>query len=172
MKTFLLTFVLFFFVTIGLSQSINDHLYKKINDYRKSLGVHELFVDNRAKVFNDQQLNYMIQTSTVPLDHTQKIKTKYPKTFNTFVDRVNYIYKDDYEFVGENLISIFYEGNDEEIAEKIFNLWLASPSHNLGMISKKPVGFYINYRVSNKLITPSTEIDGAKILYCVLTTYK
>ena len=172
MKTFLLNFIFFFFVSIGLSQSINECLYKKINNYRKSLGVPELFVDDRAKIFNDQQLNYMIQTSTVPLDHTQKIKTKYPKTFNTFVDRVNYIYKDNYEFVGENLVSTFYEGSEEEISEKIFKVWLNSPSHNLGMISEKPVGFYINYAVSNKLITPSMEIDGAKIIYCVLTTYK
>lgn len=168
-----LIFVLLFFISFnGFCQSINDYLYQKINHYRKSLGLNELFVDQRAKVFNTQQLNYMIQTSTVPMDHSQKIKTKYPKTFNTFLDRVNYVYKNKYEYVGENLVSLLYEGSDEYIADKIFNLWINSPTHKEIILSYEPEGFYINFGVSTKLKTPTTEITGVNIIYCVLTTYK
>jgi uncharacterized protein YkwD len=171
MKT--LIFILLFFISFNsLPQSISDCLYKKINHYRKTLGLNELYVDERAKVFNDQQLKYMIETSTVPLDHSQKIKTKYPKTFNTFLDRVNYVYKNKYEYVGENLVSLLYEGSDEYIANKIFNLWINSPTHKEIILSYEPEGFYINFGISTKLKTPTTEITGVKIIYCVLTTYK
>lgn len=168
-----LIFVLFIFSSLlTLAQNISELLYVKINKYRKDHNLNELVVSDKAKVANTQQLNYMVKTSTVPLDHSQKIKTIFPKTFSTFTERMDYVYQNDYYYVGENLIAFFYEGSDERIAEKIFTSWVNSYSHNEVLLSNKPTGFYINYQITTKLITPTTEFEGAKIIYCVLTTYK
>jgi hypothetical protein len=171
MKTIFLILSLLF-VTFVNSQTINDLLYIKINKYRKENNEKELIVCNEAKIANTQQLDYMISTSTVPLDHTQKIQTNNDKTFKSFDERIEYIYGDNYEYVGENLIGLYYDETKTEMADKIFTLWKNSPGHNVVMLSDEPECFYINSEISNKIIVNDFEYLGDKIIYCVLTTFK
>ena len=93
------TLIIFIFVSfIGFGQSINDLIIQKVNKYRIQNHLKPLVVSDSARLLNTQQLTYMVETSTVPLDHTQKLKTSYQKTFNTFTDRVNYVYKFKYKY--------------------------------------------------------------------------
>lgn len=171
MKTIL--FIIFFITTIiSFSQTINDLLYVKINKYRKENGVKELIICNKARIANTQQLNYMIITSTVPLDHTQRIETNFGKTFDSFDERIEFIYGLNYEYVGENLIGLEYEGTKNIMSEKIITLWENSPSHNEVLLSDEPVCFYINSKISNKIIIDGYEHFSNGFIYVVLTTFK
>ena len=114
----------------------------------------------------------MVETSTVPLDHTQKIKTTYPKTFNTFNDRVNYVYRYNFVYLGENLYGGVYEGTTEQVAETIFRAWVNSPLHNKLMLDPFPSGMYINYQITNKMIVDGVTYICCDFIYCVLTVYK
>ena len=92
------TLIFFVFISfIGFGQSINTLLVQKINRYRIQNHLKPLVVSDSAKLLNNQQLNYMVETSTIPLDHTQQLKTSYPNTFITFNDRANYVYN--YNFI-------------------------------------------------------------------------
>jgi uncharacterized protein YkwD len=171
MKTIL--FIIFFITTIiSFSQTINDLLYVKINKYRKENGVNELTICDKAKIANTQQLNYMVITSTVPIDHTQKIQTNFGKTFNSFDERIEFIYGLQYEYVGENLIGLEYEGTKNIMSEKIITLWKNSPGHNEVLLSDEPVCFYINSKISNKIIINGYEHLSNGFIYVVLTTFK
>jgi len=171
MKTIL--FIIFFITTIiSFSQTINDLLYVKINKYRKENGVNELTICDKAKIANTQQLNYMVITSTVPIDHTQKIQTNFGKTFNSFDERIEFIYGLQYEYVGENLIGLEYEGTKNIMSEKIITLWKNSPGHNEVLLSDEPVCFYINSKISNKIIINGYEHLSNVFIYVVLTTFK
>lgn len=171
MKTFLtLIFVIFKFILF--SQTINDLLYIKINKYRKENNHNELRICDEAKVANTQQLDYMIETSTVPLDHTQKIETNFGKTFDSFDERIEFIYGSNYEYVGENLIGLEYEGTKNIMSEKIITLWENSPGHNEVLLSDEPVCFYIDSKISNKIIINGYEHLSNGFIYCVLTTFK
>jgi hypothetical protein len=57
----------------------------------------------------------MVETSTVPLDHTQTLKSSFGRTFNSFDDRVNFVLTEPYEYVGENLIGIVYDNTNEPV---------------------------------------------------------
>ncbi len=167
------TLIFFIFVSfIGFSQSINTLLVQKINKYRIQNHLKPLVVSDNAKILNDQQLNYMVETSTIPLDHTQKLKTSYPKTFNTFNDRVNYVYKYNFVYLGENLYGGVYEGTPEQVAETIFRAWVNSPLHNKLMLDPFPNGMYINYQITNKMIVDGITYECCDFIYCVLTVYK
>ena len=167
------TLIFFIFVSfIGFSQSINTLLVKKINKYRIQNHLKPLVVSDSAKILNDQQLNYMVETSTIPLDHTQKLKTSYPKTFNTFNDRVNYVYKYNFVYLGETLYGGVYEGTPEQVAETIFRAWVNSPLHNKLMLDPFPNGMYINYQITNKMIVDGITYECCDFIYCVLTVYK
>lgn len=167
------TLIFFIFVSfIGFSQSINTLLVQKINKYRIQNHLKPLVVSDSAKILNDQQLNYMVETSTIPLDHTQKLKTSYPKTFNTFNDRVNYVYKYNFVYLGENLYGGVYEGTPEQVAETIFRAWVNSPLHNKLMLDPFPSGMYINYQITNKMIVDGVTYECCDFIYCVLTVYK
>lgn len=167
------TLIFFIFVSfIGFSQSINTLLVQKINKYRIQNHLKPLVVSDSAKALNDQQLGYMVETSTIPLDHTQKLKTSYPKTFNTFNDRVNYVYKYNFVYLGENLYGGVYEGTPEQVAETIFRAWVNSPLHNKLMLDPFPIGMYINYQITNKMIVDGVTYVCCDFIYCVLTVYK
>ena len=157
---------------VSFGQNINELLYLKINNYRKKHDLKTLVVEKNAKVANDQQLNYMFETSTVPLDHTQLLKSSYVSTFNSFEDRVHFVCAESFEYIGENLIGIIYENSIEITAEQIFQYWVKSPTHNQLMLSTEPTGFYINYKISNKIIVDGVTFDKYKIIYCVLTTFR
>jgi uncharacterized protein YkwD len=172
MKRILILSVLLFVYFFSYTQDINKLLYKKINDYRKSNNLPELTVCDQAKIGNTQQLNYMVETSTVPLDHTQKIETSYGETFNSFEDRINSIYGKNYNYVGENLIGLCYDETNDKITNKILTLWENSPGHNEILLSEEPKCFYINYKITNKIIVNQVEYINNKIIYCVLTTFK
>ena len=171
MKVIFFIITLLFFNIVN-SQTINDLLYVKINKYRKENNQKELVVCEKAKISNTQQLEYMISTSTVPLDHTQITETKYGKTFNSFNERIDYIYGDGYKYVGENLIGLYYDKTKNEMVDEIFNLWKNSSGHNEVMLSDEPVCFYINSKVSNKMIVNGFEYLSDGFIYCVLTTFK
>ena len=152
------TLIFFIFVSfVGFTQSINTLLFKKINNYRVENNLNPLVLSEEAKLLNSQQLDYMVETSTVPLDHTQKLKTSYPKTFNTFNDRVNYVYN---------------EGTPEQVAETIFKAWVNSPSHNKLMLNPLPSGMYVNYQITHRMIVDGVTYMCCDIIYCVLTIYK
>jgi len=168
----IIVLITIFVTSFSFTPNINDLLYQKINNYRLQNGLSPLVVSQNAKIVNDQQLKYMIETSTVPLDHSQLIETKYGHTFSTFQERINYVYNDSYIYFGENLIGMVYENTPEFIAEQIFQLWVQSPSHNELMLSVQPTGFFINYKISNKIIVDGILYDKYKIIYCVLTTMK
>jgi uncharacterized protein YkwD len=129
-------------------------------------------VSDSAKISNQQQLNYMVETYTVPLDHTQKIKTSYPATFNTYSERINYIHKYDYNYVGENLYGAVYKGTPEEVSTEIFNAWVNSPRHNELLLDSNPTGIYVDYRITDKMIVDGVTYICCDIIYCVLTVYK
>jgi uncharacterized protein YkwD len=167
-----LLFLFIFISFIGFSQSLNTLIIQKVNKYRVQNHLKPLVVSDSAKILNVQQLNYMVETSTVPLDHTQKIKTTYPKTFNDFRDRVNYIYNNKYNYVGENLYGAVYEGDKDEVAETIFKSWVNSPSHNEILLDPNPTGIYVDYRITHKMIVNNITYDCCDFIYCVLTIYK
>ena len=167
------TLIFFIFVSfVGFTQSINTLLFQKINNYRTENNLNPLVLSEDAKLLNSQQLDYMVETSTVPLDHTQKLKTSYPKTFNTFNDRVNYVYNYNFVYLGENLYGGVYEGSPEQVAETIFRSWVNSPSHNKLMLNPSPSGMYVNYQITHRMIVDGVTYVCCDIIYCVLTTYK
>ena len=168
----IIVLITIFVTSFSFTPNINDLLYQKINNYRLQNGLSPLVVSQNAKIVNDQQLKYMIETSTVPLDHSQLIETKYGHTFSTFQERIDYVYKKPYLYVGENLVGMQYKNLDESVAEKIFQLWVESPKHNEIMLSTEPTGFFINYKVSNQMIIGNSVFDNIKVIYCVLTTFK
>lgn len=167
-----LLFIFLFISFFSFGQSIDQLIIHKVNNYRTQNNLPTLVVSSDAKLLNDQQLDYMVQTSTVPLDHTQKIKTSYPKTFNTFNDRVNYVYKYNFVYLGENLYGGVYEGTPEQVAETIFSAWVNSPLHNKLMLDPTPSSLYINYQITNKMIVDGTTYECCDFIYCVLTVYK
>jgi uncharacterized protein YkwD len=167
------TLILFIFISfVGFTQSLSTLIIQKVNKYRVQNHLKPLVVSDSVKLFNCQQLNYMVETSTVPLDHTQKIKTSYPKTFNTFTERINYIHKYGYNFVGENLYGGVYEGTENQMAEIIFRAWVNSPPHNQLLLEPNPTGIYVDYRITDKMIVNGITYDCCNFIYCVLTVYK
>ena len=167
------TLIIFIFVSfIGFGQSINDLIIQKVNKYRIQNHLKPLVVSDSARLLNTQQLTYMVETSTVPLDHTQKIKTSYQKTFNTFTDRVNYVYKFKYKYVGENLYGAVYEGTEEQVAETIFKSWVKSPLHNAVLLDPNPTGIYVDYQITQRMVVNGIVYACCDFIYCVLTIYK
>ena len=167
-----LLFIFLFISFFSFGQSINQLIIQKVNKYRTQNHLPSLVVSNNAKLLNDQQLNYMVQTSTVPLDHTQKVKTDYPKTFNTFDDRVNYVYNYKNVYLGENLYGYKYEGTSEQVAESIFKAWVNSPTHNKVLLDPYPTSIYVNFEITQKMIVGNITYDCCDFIYCVLTVYK
>jgi uncharacterized protein YkwD len=167
------TLILFILVSfVGFGQSINTLIIQKVNKYRLDNHLKPLVVSDSAKISNQQQLNYMIETYTVPLDHTQKIKTSYPETFNTYSERIDYIHKYGYNFVGENLYGAVYQGTPEQVSSQIFNGWVNSPRHNELLLDTNPTGIYVDYRITDKMIVNGITYDCCDFIYCVLTVYK
>ena len=153
------------------AQTLNQRVMNKINEYRASYGITPFAFEPKAKKANDQMLNYMIETSTVPLDHTQRIPSSFPKTFESFDDRVNYIYDKKFICIGENICSFADLKTDEERAEKIVTLWKNSVSHNALLLSLRFTGMYVGNQLSNQLIVDNFYFYEP-IRYVVLTVYK
>ncbi len=167
-----LLFIFLFISFLSLGQSINQLITQKVNKYRSQNNLSPLIVSKNAKLLNDQQLGYMVQTSTVPLDHTQKLKTNYPKTFNTFDDRVNYVYNHNFVYLGENLYGGVYDDTPEQVAESIFRAWVNSPTHNKVLLDPNPTSIYVNFEITQKMIVDNITYDCCDFIYCVLTVYK
>ena len=153
------------------AQTLNQRVMKKINEYRASYGITPLAYEPKAKKINDQMLNYMIETSTIPLDHSQRLPTSFPKTFETFTDRVNYLYDTNYTCIGENLCTFVDLKTDEERAEYIVALWKNSAPHNALLLSLRYTGMYVGNRLSNQIILDGTHFYNY-IRYVVLNVYK
>lgn len=168
MKT---TILFLFFFSFGLAQTLNELVIKKINNYRGEYGLPSLVYSPEAKLANDQMLNYMLETSTLPLDHSQKIPTSFPVTFQTFQERYKYLYNDERVSLGENLCSFIDLKTNEERANMIINLWKNSPSHNALMLSLNYVGICVGNGTTNKTII-NDMVYNNKTRYCVLTLYK
>ncbi len=160
-------FLFFSFFTFG--QSINDLIIQKVNKYRVQNKLVPYKVNEKAKPLNEQQLSYMSSTNTVPLDHSQKIKTSYPKTFNNFDERVNYVNRTGFNFFGENLYGAVYQGTVEQVASEIFNAWVNSPSHNKLLLDPYFTGIFVNYVIDDEFIIGSNVYTGDNYIFCVLT---
>jgi len=152
------------------AQTLNERVMKKINEYRTSFGISPLVYEPKAKKANEQMLNYKIETSTMPMDHSQRIPTSYPQTFETFADRIYYLYEYNYNYIGENLCTFGDLSTDEERANMIMTLWKNSIPHNELLLSLRYTGFYVDTRVSNTLIINGKTLGGPT-RYVVLTTY-
>lgn len=170
MKILLISFLFIF--SFSFSQKVNELIIKKINIYRKQNGVPELVYEPKAKLANDQMLNYMIETSTLPMDHSQKIVSSFPTTFETFIDRITYLYGYNYTYIGENLCSFNDLRTDEERANKVLELWKNSPKHNSLMLNPKYDGFCVGSKTSDKIIIDGVTYTDSPTFYCVLTVYK
>ena len=167
------TLILFIFISfVGFTQSLNTLIIQKVNKYRIQNHLKPLVVSDNAKLLNTQQLAYMVETSTVPLDHTQTLKTSYQKTFNTFTDRVNYVYKNGYNFVGENLYGAVYQGTPEQVSSEIFNAWVNSPTHNELLLSPNPTGIYVDCKITQRMVINDVVYYCCDFIFCVLTMYK
>lgn len=170
MKRLFLFFFLFEY-TVAQAQTVLDSLIvEKVNAYRIENGLIPLKWDNCLKTFSNQHLNYMVVTRTVPLDHCQRIKTKYIKRFENFDDRVKFIMKDNWTFVGEVCLAIPVDNADIDcLAEKIVEGWKRSPSHNLGLLKDRPEGVYVAHQFANSLNTKVGTFHNDYV-YCVLNT--
>jgi uncharacterized protein YkwD len=167
------TLIFFIFVSfVGFGQSINSLIIQKVNKYRISNHLNPLVVSDSAKLSNQQQLKYMVETYTVPLDHTQKIKTSYPTTFKAFNERINYIHKYGYNFVGENLYGAVYQGTPEQVASEIFSAWVNSPRHNELLLNPNPTGIYVDYKITHRMVVNDVVYSCCDFIFCVLTVYK
>jgi uncharacterized protein YkwD len=167
------TLILFIFISfVGFTQSLNTLITQKVNKYRIQNHLKPLVVSDSAKLLSTQQLNYMVETSTVPLDHTQKLKTSFTQTFNTFTDRVNYVYKFQYKYVGENLYGAVYEGTEEQVAEDVFKSWVKSPLHNSVLLDPNPTGIYVDHQITQRMVVNGVVYACCDFIYCVLTIYK
>ena len=170
MKSLLIIFLFIFSFSFG--QKVNDLIIKKINLYRKQNGLSELKYTPDAELANKQMLNYMVETSTLPLDHSQKISSSFPQTFETFIERITYLYEYNYTYIGENLCSFNDLKTDEERANKVLELWKNSPKHNSLMLSPKYDGFCVGSKTSDKIIIDGVTYTDSPTFYCVLTVYK
>ena len=171
MKTFLLfIFIFVFFPFFG--QNVDQLIIKKVNEYRKENLLPPLCYSEKAKIANKQMLNYMVETSTIPLDHSQKIQTSNPKTFDNFIDRINYVYNFDYICVGENLCTFIKPSTDEECAIMVLNVWKNSPPHNKLLLSSQYDGICVGSKTSNKITQGGITYINGEIFYCVLTMFK
>jgi len=170
MKT-LLIFIFFIFFQ-GFGQNVNDLIIKKVNQYRKENNLTPLKYSSEAKLANNQMLNYMIETSTMPLDHSQRISTSFGKTFDNFADRITYLYEYNYEYIGENLCTFDDKKTDEERANKVLEIWKKSPAHNALLLSVKYDGVCVGSKISNTIFYGNLYYENKPTFYCVLTMYK
>jgi uncharacterized protein YkwD len=153
------------------AQSLNQRIMNKINEYRILNGITPLVYEPKAKKANDQMLNYMIETATLPLDHAQRIPTSFPTTFENFIERITYLYEYKYEYIGENLCSYSDLTNDEDRADEALSLWKNSKSHNELLLNAKYTGFCVGNQVLDSIIINSITYHSPT-RYVVLTMYK
>ena len=170
MKT--LSIFIFFLFFHGFGQTVNDLIIKKVNQYRKEYNLTPLKYSSEAKLANSQMLTYMIETSTMPLDHSQKIPSSFGKTFDNFSDRITYLYGYDYEYIGENLCTFDDKKTDEERANKVLEIWKKSPAHNALLLSLKYDGVCVGSKISNTIYYGNLYYENTPTFYCVLTMYK
>ena len=142
----------------------------KVNEYRIQKGLGILLWENCLKPLTNQHLNYMVTTRTVPLDHSQTQKTKYGRTFKDYNERVEYILKEEYIYVGEVCLAAQREGLDwDSLAGKLVDLWKNSPSHNECLLKEYIKGVYVVHKFANTLNT-SVGTFKDDYVYCVLNT--
>lgn len=170
MKT--LFFILFLFLSVfSFSQTKLDSLILvEVNNYRLKNNLSQLVIDKRLKPLVVQHLKYMVETNTLPLDHSQKLNTKYQKKFNNFTERCDYILKEDYTYVGEVCVVAIEESDLNNMAKKIVTLWINSPSHNEALLKSYIEGVYVNTSKSNMYITNNGDVFKDSYIYCTLNT--
>ena len=171
MKTIFFLLVLFFVVQKNISQTKLDSLVMvEVNLYRSSKGLGILTVNKVLKPLVDQHLKYMVETTTVPLDHSQLLTTKYPKKFKNFTERCDYILKKDFIYVGELCVATLVDGDLEYMAKKIVRLWISSPTHHEALLKGYIQGFYVKTSKSNKLTVNGSSVFEGDYIYCTLNT--
>lgn len=169
MKVVFLLLLSFSFV---YGQTVNDLIIKKVNLYREQFGIQKLKYAPEAELANQQMLNYMIETSTMPTDHSQKIQSSFGKTFDNFVDRITYLYGYNYIYIGENLCTFDDKKTDEERANRVLEIWKSSPPHNSLLLDTKYDGICVGSKISNTVYYGSTFYQNNPTFYCVLTMYR
>jgi uncharacterized protein YkwD len=142
----------------------------EVNNYRVKNNLSLLVIDKRLKPLVTQHLNYMVESHTLPLDHSQKLNTKYPKKFNDFTERCDYILKEDYTYVGEVCVVAIEESDLNILAKKIVTLWINSPSHNEALLKSYIKGAYVKTSKSNMYVTNNGDVFKDKYIYCTLNT--
>ncbi|MFM7684239.1 MAG: CAP domain-containing protein [Bacteroidota bacterium] len=166
-----LLLLLFFGAIDSYAQTKLDSLIViKVNEYRSQKGLGNLIWENCLKPLTNQHLNYMVTTRTVPLDHSQTQKTKFGRTFKDFNERVEYILKEEYIYVGEVCLAAQKEGLDlDSLAGKLVDIWKNSPSHNEGLLKSYVNGVYVVHKYANSLNTNVGTFHNDYV-YCVLNT--
>jgi len=170
MKTILIFIFFIFFHSFG--QTVNDLIIKKINQYRKEYGLTPLKYSAEAKLANTQMLTYMVETSTMPFDHSQKLQSSFGQTFDNFTDRITYLYGYNYNYIGENLCTFDDKKTDEERANRVLEIWKNSPSHNALLLDTKYDGVCVGSKISNTIYYGDVFYQNNPTFYCVLTMYK
>lgn len=170
MKTISIFIFFIFFHSFG--QTVNDLIIKKINQYRKEYGLTPLKYSSEAKLANTQMLTYMVETFTMPFDHSQKLQSSFGQTFDNFTDRITYLYGYNYNYIGENLCTFDDKKTDEERANRVLEIWKNSPSHNELLLDTKYDGVCVGSKVSNTIYYGNVLYRNNPTFYCVLTMYK
>ena len=108
-------------------------LLNLINNYRNSKGLSSLVVDSNLYKASTMQSDYMVSINEVTHKNSNV-------GFETFTQRIQYFYKNNYGVSGENACTgslklCFYD--NETPAQQIFNIWKDSPGHNQNMLNPK-----------------------------------
>jgi uncharacterized protein YkwD len=167
-----LSIFLFFIFFHSFGQTVNDLIIKKVNQYRKEYGLSPLKYSPQAKLANSQMLTYMVETSTMPFDHSQKLQSSFGKTFDNFTDRIVYLYGNNFNYIGENLCTFDDKKTDEERANRVLEIWKNSLPHNALLLSLKYDGVCVGSKVSNTIYYGDVFYQNNPTFYCVLTMYK
>jgi len=162
-KIFLIPFFLVVSLTLISQTSLDYLLFEKCNNYRTSNGLKRWVWSDKAFEPAEHHTNYQVKTGK--MGHDENTITPRPTS------RLDY-YDIDWVYSGENCAVVCASGYSEEyIANRIFQLWRESPTHNDVLLN--PDGANVGAISCKKGNKYSWDDSGKyKWVFCTLTVYK
>ena len=146
----------------AISQTSLDHLlFEKCNNYRSANGLKRWAWSGKAFEAAEHHTNYQVKSGT--MGHDENTRTPSPTS------RLDY-YGIDWVYSGENCAVVCASGYSEEyIANRIFQLWRESPTHNDVLLNPNVANVgAISCKRGNRNSHSKNELEW---LFCTLTVY-
>ena len=162
MKNLILSTILVFFTMSVFSQTQLDHLlFDKCNEYRRQNDIKEWTWSNKAFVPAEHHSKY--QAKTGDMGHKENTITPSPTSRLDYYDVV-------WTYSGENCAAMLKTGlTNEEIANKILDMWKDSKIHNDLLLRRDGDLGAISCRIGRNY---KWSIDEYAWVFCTLTVFK